>query len=751
MKKTKIIISIVLIVVLIFMLVMTIALKLNNKTKEQVWAENNKITIGSEEIRYVDLTTKPEDYEKIIQKKPESKEQTVKKLEKTEKIEQTEKVELSKNDGTKKTENNTINETAISKHTTENKTQELENSNKEIVNIINENSYNIEFDLNYRTATIDGNKVNINEIIDNKDASNDQIYQYVTDNIVGDIEYSENSIKVNNPYSSNTILIETSNIEKIKSTENIQSIVKISDDIYSIHYANSKDTKTGFEKLKDDNAIQNVAKDCKVSVLENESEKVESLGVTKGKEAWGIISTGLENYKMVLNNKTSCPEIKVAVLDTGVRTTHEVFKNQNTADRLDLTYSYNYVGKNKDISDDFGHGTMVAGIIAEATSNNVKIVPVKITDNTGNGYMSNVIEAMKMLINKVDVINLSLGVYESELKTGSKEIYEKTFKDVYDAGISVVCATGNDGIENVYYPASSNYTFAVGSVLNSTTYAPFSNYGNSVDFVAPGYNLTLPYYKGDTLYNKDITSEETSNSGTSFSSPYITSAISMIKTENKDYSVNSVKNELIKNVEDLGEQGKDKYYGYGFLNLNKDRLNRFEVFSFDVSENKENNMLTIVAKAFSANKITHWAHTTTQNTPSASEWREFSSYGNMVTVTYTAPNAQGYYIWFKDEKGNIVNKDTKPINSITMYGDINGNSEIDQGDILALSRHYSQISTTNKNHPEWILDEDKIKIGDMNSNNEIDMGDILVLLRYIAAQNSSSTRAKHPDWAVIRK
>ena len=58
----------------------------------------------------------------------------------------------------------------------------------------------------------------------------------------------------------------------------------------------------------------------------------------------------------------------------------------------------------------YGHGTMVSGIIAEGTSNNVKIVPIKTLNNEGEGGLIAVLEAMKVVSNKVDVINLSLGM-----------------------------------------------------------------------------------------------------------------------------------------------------------------------------------------------------------------------------------------------------------------------------------------------------------------------------------------------------
>ena len=149
------------------------------------------------------------------------------------------------------------------------------------------------------------------------------------------------------------------------------------------------------------------------------------------------------------------------------------------------------------------------------------------------------------LIDKVDVINLSLGVSEKEIDELSRKYYENAFKSIYDSGIPIICATGNTGEEDVYYPACSNYTISVGATTIDKEIASFSNYGNTLDFTAPGKGLILPYYTGDNTYNSDIVNANVKNSGTSFASPFVTSAIAMIKSENKQYTPNQIKSILI--------------------------------------------------------------------------------------------------------------------------------------------------------------------------------------------------------------
>ena len=682
--------AIIMSVILFFSIISGIIISINilaKKNKEQVWAETNTIKIGEEEILYVDLTKKSDDYKKINQPKEEL--------------------------------------------------QQVSTANETKVEEINEN----------------------------------------------------------NPYSTKTIMIKTSNIDKISKADNIESIAKISDDLYTIHYSNSEDTKIGYESLKEDEAIEGVIKDYKVSALESDQEdiKLESQSAPNGKEAWGIYDTGLVRYKYMLNQRNANQDIKVAVLDTGVRTTHEVFKNVNNGDRLDLTDSYNYISKNKNISDDNGHGTMVAGIIAEGTSNNVKIVPVKTLDEKGEGGLLDVLEAMRALSNKVDVINLSLGIDENEIDTNSKKYFDEFIKSIYNSGVMIVCASGNKGEENVYYPASSNYTIAVGAVDSDKQIASFSNFGNTLDFTAPGKYLTLPYYTSDNLYNSEVPNSK--SSGTSFASPFISSAIAMIKSENKNYTSEQVKNALIQNAEDLGTQGKDKYFGYGFINFDIVKFSKPVIVSSEISTTGENS-ISIIVRAVDGNKITNWSYSNTNVIPN--DWRAYSNGSTMVSATVLAYNDKDYYIWFKDEKGNVTgqkvftakNSPAPSINTNTntntdtntstntstntntntytntntntstesgtettdiMYGDLNKNKKIDIGDLLKLKRHIAQSNDKSvaQKHSDWKLNSEEITIGDVNNNGRIDIGDILKIQRYMAAQNSAEVKAKHPDWAKL--
>ena len=306
---------------------------------------------------------------------------------------------------------------------------------------------------------------------------------------------------------------------------------------------------------------------------------------------------------------------------------------------------------------------MVAGIIAESTSNNVKIVPIKVLGSDGKGDYSVAIQALTAIIDKVDVVNVSLGIDESELPSSTKAMGEKMLKPVYDSGKVIVCASGNDGKESVYYPASSQYTIAVSAIDNQKNISSFSNYGSTVDFAAPGQGLILPYYTGDNLYNSSFGSssaEYQKNSGTSFASPFVVADFAMLKSENKNYTVEEMKNILINNCEDLGETGKDKYYGYGNVNFDTNMFAKPVIASVNISED-ENQNNKIELYAVGGNKITNWSYTSTDEEPTdESAWRAFSSPAKSVHITLTSQKTskdQKYYIWIKDETNNIVKQE----------------------------------------------------------------------------------------------
>ncbi len=202
--------------------------------------------------------------------------------------------------------------------------------------------------------------------------------------------------------------------------------------------------------------------------------------------------------------------VTVAVVDTGVRDEG----SDLAASRI--TAGYDFVNNDSNPDDDHskGHGTHIAGTIAQSTDNDkgvagvaprAKIMPVKVLNSVGVGSYSDVIDGMVYAVNHgADVINLSL----------SGNTYSQALCDaVADAADDavVVAATGNEGVTAVSYPAACDGAVGVGAVRYDGTLAPYSNSGAEVDLVAPGGDSSRDQ-NGDGY--EDSILQQTRNDGT---------------------------------------------------------------------------------------------------------------------------------------------------------------------------------------------------------------------------------------------
>ena len=226
-------------------------------------------------------------------------------------------------------------------------------------------------------------------------------------------------------------------------------------------------------------------------------------------------------------------------------------------------------------------------------------------------------------------------------------------KEVKKKNTIIVCSSGNDGNKTGYdyenhYPSASPYTISVGATDINRKIANFSNYASSVDFTAPGVSLKLPSFDGDDNY--------AISQGTSFSSPLVSAAFALLKTENPSYSVDQLKTELIKHCDDLGTVGKDKYYGYGEVNFFKNKFLTPTIVEAD-SEQKWGKDETFTVSVEGINNITHYYWSSNLTAPSNDQWKEiqFKNSGIHKTFNMSFVGQQNgtRYVWFKDEDGNV--------------------------------------------------------------------------------------------------
>ncbi|OAT72454.1 S8 family serine peptidase [Parageobacillus thermoglucosidasius] len=248
--------------------------------------------------------------------------------------------------------------------------------------------------------------------------------------------------------------------------------------------------------------------------------------------------------------------VTVAVIDTGLDMKHPDLKAQ-------LLPSYNAANPASPGVKDI-HGTHVAGIIGATANNgigahginpNVKILPIDVFNGSLGASDYVIAQGILYAIEKgAKVINMSLGGYFSS------PILEDAVKKAIDAGITVVAAAGNESTDMYSIPASYEGVISVGATDSENHLANFSNYGPSVDIVAPGVDVY------STVYDPTKGASFAELSGTSMAAPVVAGVASLILSKYPNLKPYEVEAILEKTATDLGEKGYDLKYANGLVN-----------------------------------------------------------------------------------------------------------------------------------------------------------------------------------------
>jgi serine protease len=186
----------------------------------------------------------------------------------------------------------------------------------------------------------------------------------------------------------------------------------------------------------------------------------------------------------------------VAVLDSGV-----AYENRGRYRRApDLRHStfvkpYDFIDDDRHPNDAFGHGTHVAGTIAQTTNNgvatagiayNAKIMPLRILDSLGWGDSATIARAIRYAARRgADVINLSLE-FPAQVRAAEIPDVVGALRYARARGAVVVAAAGNEADLTVAYPARVSSVIAVGATTITGCQADYSNSGSQLDLMAPG-------------------------------------------------------------------------------------------------------------------------------------------------------------------------------------------------------------------------------------------------------------------------
>jgi len=208
------------------------------------------------------------------------------------------------------------------------------------------------------------------------------------------------------------------------------------------------------------------------------------------KEQWHLSRVGAESAW-----EYGCGRgVTVAVIDTGVACFDKgPFSRGTDLEGTRCGGGFDFVRNRTEASDDQGHGTHVAGTIAQTTNNGkgvaglafcASLMPVKVLNRFGWGTLADVAEGIRFAADHgAQIINLSLG------GPSKSRILEDAVKHAQDRGVLVIAAAGNSG-KSVGYPAAYDGVVAVSATDSNDKIAWFSSRGPQVAIAAPGVGIT---------------------------------------------------------------------------------------------------------------------------------------------------------------------------------------------------------------------------------------------------------------------
>ncbi|MCD8191107.1 MAG: S8 family serine peptidase [Clostridiales bacterium] len=404
-------------------------------------------------------------------------------------------------------------------------------------------------------VTVDGESAELSEVFDDvTEAEEDEIFSSVAaaEDYFADTAYetetqSSGTVSVTAPYQTCRILLTAKSLTEDYGAVTILEYAAYNE--YVLQFATAEDTQAAYEQLVERYGAEN----CFV----DEVITADDLFLSDGEEettttySWGTTYMGLDTLKASASSDNAT--VTVAIIDSGIDPDHEFFEGRTITDS-----SYDFLaGEDEDpteLSDSYGHGTHVAGIIVECTPDNVELMVLRVLNDSGSGTLALVKTAMQYALEHgADVMNLSLGVKNVNTLGNAYTYLDEMIQTAYDAGVPVCCAAGNYKTD-VYYPAASELSIAVSAIQSDGSFAEsFSNYGEEIDFCAPGDSIISACTGGGT----------TSKSGTSMAAAFLTAAFTYVITACPDATVDEMYSVLQSCTMDLGDEGRDVYYGWG--------------------------------------------------------------------------------------------------------------------------------------------------------------------------------------------
>jgi serine protease len=237
--------------------------------------------------------------------------------------------------------------------------------------------------------------------------------------------------------------------------------------------------------------------------------------------SWGL--DRIDQRRRPMDSNYSFPNyggagVGAYVIDTGIRATHVEFGG--CASMAKSYYAAN--------TDDFGHGTHVAGILgggSTGVAKNVTLLGIKAADRKGAALNSDVIDAISWVVGRAKGGGRNRSIILMSIGAGQSAALNAAGGAAWAAGVISVVAAGNSADDARFYsPASAASAVTVGSTTSGDARSPFSNYGPAVDIHAPGSAIYSAYYRSDADY--------VTLSGTSAAAPHVAGFLASLWSAN---------------------------------------------------------------------------------------------------------------------------------------------------------------------------------------------------------------------------
>jgi serine protease len=294
------------------------------------------------------------------------------------------------------------------------------------------------------------------------------------------------------------------------------------------------------------------------------------------KEQWNFKMIGVKHAWKDSTGKG----VVVAVIDTGVSDGTGKYGRVPDLGQTEFVPGFNFINNNSDPYDMYGHGTHVAGTIAQSTNNGIgvagiaydaAIMPIKVLSDSGYGSAADIAEGIRWAAdNGANVINLSLGggAYSAVMEAAT--VYAK------EKNVFLACAAGNGSAPIIEFPAGYDGCYAVSAVDKHGELAFYSSHGESrigtkLFIAAPGGDTTYGGPEGGVLQDTIVTGDPSQHGyfpfqGTSMAAPHVAGAAALVisRLGLEEYTVEDVEDILADSSKSVGDFDK---YGNGILNV----------------------------------------------------------------------------------------------------------------------------------------------------------------------------------------